>query len=176
MQELLSLNNIGDKGINTDLAPWELPAEFITNGINFRVYAGNLIAAGGSKLWSTPPENFDAGHLYAISSSADSFWVVPGRSATWVFNGLVWSDITPASGYSSMGQDDELNWTVSSLGQIPILNNPQDFPQYWSPQSADNELQYLNFEPGITWKDKGFTCKVMRSHKTFLFALNFNKN
>jgi len=167
MHELLKLNNIGSKGLNTDILPWELAPEFITSGFNFRIYAGKILSAGGSADWIVVPEG-NVGHIFSLNAQAGQFWVSLGRDFLYVFDGSNWTDITPVKGFTSL---DEFKWVSNSLGKISIINNPQTFPLYWDQSPASN-FTYLEFSPGVTWADKGYTCQVMRSHKTFLFALN----
>ena len=47
---LLNIRDIGGTGINSDLAPWDLPPNALTDGRNFRVNSGKLQASGGSQL------------------------------------------------------------------------------------------------------------------------------
>ncbi len=172
MQKLLRLNNVGTKGLNSDVQPWELPPEFITEGRNYRVFAGALRTAGGGQLWSTAPVNFNPGYLIHVPTPSSNFWLVAGRSAVYAFDGSNWSDISSLAGYVGIGVDQELLWTGCSMGQIPILNNPQHFPEYWSPQQAGQILQPLAWDASNTWADVNVACEVMRGHKTYLFALN----
>lgn len=173
MQELLRVNNIGSKGINTDLLPWELPVEYITSGLNFRIYAGKITASGGSKHWIDGPI-LDAGHIFSINTPSNQFWISLSRRKAHVYDGTQWYDISPYFSYDDFHLD-EFKWTSSLLGQIPIINNPQAFPQYWSPQGATTRFRYLDFKPGKTFQQMGYSCDVMRAHKTFLFALNLHE-
>ena len=173
MTEVLELTNIGLKGIATDPMPWTLPPEFINYGKNFRIFAGAIENNGGETLWSTAGVAFNPGHLFPVrTSDGDIFWVALGRSAVYVYNGLVWTDITSVAGYAGISTDDELLWHGCQLGQIPIFNNPQHVPEYWSPVSLAQVLQPLQFDASNTWSAKGYSAKVMRSHKNYLFAMN----
>ncbi len=168
----ITISNIGTKGLNTDLSPWELPPEFLTYGKNFRVSGNYIEATNAYDVWATPPAPFNAGHLLPVEVKSGSFWIVPGRAAVWVYNGSTWSDITSTAGYGGLGVDDELKYTSAMLGSIPILNNPQHYPEYWSPQSPATKLKPLNFSAGNTWSDVNKSFKIIRSHNNFLFALN----
>ena len=69
----LALNNIGHKGLNSDMEPWELPPEFITQGINFRVRNGALSPLNGSNLIIDPiPGGVDAGWLMNVLVASES--------------------------------------------------------------------------------------------------------
>lgn len=175
MPEKLILNNIGNKGLASDPMPWTLAPEFITYGRNFRVSSGSIIPKGSTEQFSAPPSGWSPGHLYYTGSLGVNFWIVMGRSKVYVLSGTTWYDITSTAAYLGISTNDELLWTACSLGEIPIINNPQVHPEYWSPQQTGQILQPLQFDPSNTWLAKTFQMKVMRSHKNFLFALNLTE-
>lgn len=175
MTETLHLNNIGLKGLSIDPKPWSLPPEFITNGRNFRIFAGSIQNSGGEVLWDTAPVAFNPGHLFHVGSTSGDFWLVMGRSAIYAWDGLIWSDITSVAGYAGLSTDDELLWTACMLGQIPIVNNPQTVPEFWFPVLDSQVLQPLDFDPSNTWAAKNFHARIFRSHRNFLFALNLEE-
>lgn len=170
--ETLLLNNIGQQGLAVDPKPWSLPAEFITAGKNFRVFAGAIETGRGSALTSTAPVSFNAGYIFKVGSTSGNFWIVCGRTAVYVFDGTTWTDISSIAGYGGLTINDELRWSGCMLGQIPIVNNPQSRPEYWAPQSLVTDLQSLQFDPVNTFDAVGIKARIMRSHKNFLFALN----
>jgi hypothetical protein len=175
----LVIGNIGNKGLSTDPLPWELPPEFLTFGANFRIFAGSIRTSGGKADWSTAPAPFYPGHVIHVGATSGDYWLVCGRGeatpangTVYAFDGQTWTDVSSSGGYAGVGLDDELLWTSCMLGQIPIINNPQHYPEYWSPQSPGQLMQPLQFDPTSTWQDKGYTFKVIRSHRNYLFALN----
>lgn len=170
--ETLLIENIGTKGLATDPKPWTLPAEFINLGSNFRVYAGSIQTNQGTALNSTAPVSFNPGHIFKVGSTSNSFWIICGRTAVYVFDGSAWTDISSVAGYSGLSTDNELLWNACMLGQIPIVNNPQAHPEYWSPQSVGTQLQPLLFSPGNTFASQSIQAKILRSHRNFLFAMN----
>ncbi len=174
MPKLLTLNSIGSKGLNSDVPEWDLPPEYITHGKNFRIHAGAISSSGGSEIWSSAPATFNAGHLRPVRSDSD-FILAAGRTAVYAFDGNLWTNITSAAGYAGIGAGDENKWTSCMLGRIPILNNPQHQPEFWSPQSAGQIMQPLQFDASNTWAAKGYSAKVIRSHKNFLFALGLQE-
>jgi hypothetical protein len=176
MPEILTLKNIGLKGLASDPAPWSLEPDFITYGRNFRIFAGSIMTDNGNALWDTAPAAYFPGHIFRVGSISGNFWIIPGRNAVYVFDGTTFTDVSSVAGYAGLGTDDELRWTSLLLGQIPIINNPQAAPEYWSPQMAGQILQPLQFDPGNTWAALGYSMRVMRSHKSFLFALNLTES
>ena len=174
--ELLTINSIGFKGINSDVSPWELPSEFITSGINFRSSSNRIISSGSIDDWDAPAANINAGHIIPVRTPIGNFWIVLGRAKVEVFDGALWHNITSAAGYGGIGVNDELLWTSCMLGAIPIVNNPQHVPEVWDPQTAVTILTPLLFDGApTTWATKGYSFDVIRSHKNFLFALNLTE-
>ncbi len=172
MPKRLPVHNIGLKGLNTDIHPVDLPNEFISYGFNFKVYMNSLISTGGYADLTEAEDQFFGGLIFPVSTPDAYYWVVAGRTAVQIWDGANWSDITSAEGYTTLNIGDEYLWTHCYLGQIPIINNPQAYPEYWSPATSSQVLQALPWDSGNTWADRGITAQVIRSHKNFLFALN----
>ena len=116
--------------------------------------------------------NFFPGHLIYVPAESNEFWLLAGRTAIYIFDGAVWTDISSVAGYASIGADDELLWNSCLLGSIPIVANPQHFPEYWNPQQASQVMQPLMFDAVNDWNAKGYTFKIIRAHKSYLFALD----
>jgi len=172
MPKKLPIINIGLKGLNTDIAPWDLPPEFLSYGFNFKVYKNSIISTGGYADFGTAPNEFSPGILFPVTAGSSQFWVIAGRTRVYAFDGATWSNITSVAGYPSLGAGDELLWTSCFLGQIPIINNEQHYPEYWAPAQTSQVLQPLPWDATDDWATRGITAKVVRSHKNFLFALN----
>jgi len=170
--KLFNLPAIGSQGINSDLPPWNLPLEYITDGIDYRPIGDALRNVPSEETWGTPASNFNGGHVAYAGVSSGDFWLVAGRTSVQVWNGSVYTDISSTLGYGAIGVDQELDWNSAMLGDIPILNNRQVYPEYWSPQNVSQILQPLQFDVANTWQDMGFQFSVIRSHKDFLFALD----
>jgi len=175
MKQLLKLNNLGDSGLNSDRLPFELAPTFITQGANFRVRDGYITPLHGSvALLPRPLELGEFGFIKHIRNKLGDYWIVASRKSIHLsFGDDGWIDISSGDyGLPSGGQYD---WVGSQLGQILVLNNPDSFPQYWVGQEFQDTLTDLDFEPGITWRDAGLSCRSMRVHKNFLIALNLSK-
>lgn len=177
MPKVITFENIGLKGLSTDVTPWSLPPEFMTEANNFRVFANQLIASGGWEAWEIPPESFNAGYLLHVGATTSNFWIVAGRTKVYGFDGQNWGDISSVVGYASLGPDQELDWTGCQIGQIPVINNPQIYPEYWSPVSLGQVLQPLPWVAGSsTWDDANQQCRIIRSHNNFMWALDLIDN
>ena len=169
----LSIANVGSKGINTDISPWDLSPEYLTYGNNFRIYTNYIQTAGGYQDWQVLPETIYPGYNLFVGDSDNPFWVVCGRTKIYSFNGATWFDISPK--VYAFPEHGELLWTGCLLGRIPVFNNFLDYPVYWSPPEGAQMLQLLPWDAGNTWEDVGVKAKVIRSHKNFLFALNLQE-
>lgn len=173
MLKLLTLNDAGTSGINTDNSPWNLPPEFITDGQNFRVFANTIYSSAGSENISISGAWYDAGHLRYINTPSGAFWVAPGANGVYVYDGAGWHSIGSGAGnYPSIGTNNATAWTSCLLGVIPLFNNPSYYPEYWAPISTEQKLQPLEYSSGVTFEDAQISFKVLRSHKNYLFGLN----
>jgi len=168
---VLTIADIALGGVNSDISPWELDAKFLTSGQNFRVLNDKIASFGGYSTWDTDPVACNPGYMMYVPGETD-FWLFAGRTAVHAFDGTTFHDISNSAGYGSIGEYQELDWTGCRLGRIPIINNPQAYPEYWSPQESDTDMVYLPFDDTDSWAVKGYTCQVMRSHKNFLIAMN----
>lgn len=161
---------MGKNGLNTDIAPWDLDMSFVTSGVNFRVYANYIETAGGYEIWGTAPSAFHPGHIMFAGDSDNRSWLIAGREGIYSFDSTTWNDVTNPE-FITLPDDTELDWTSCMLGQIPILNNFQAYPVYWSPPVGAQVLTQLPFDAAQSWEDVNMRAKVIRSHKNYLFAL-----
>lgn len=171
----IPLDNLGFTSPITDIDPANLPPEAFTYGFNIRAIDDKLVSYSGKTLKHLPSSSFSGGAIDAVTIASVLYYVVLGRSSCKAYNGATWTDITPASLTTTpMTTDQELDWQATKLGNIPVYNNPNHWPVYWTPVTV-TPLQLLKFDATQTWKDVDFTCKVMKAHKNFLFALNMTE-
>ena len=169
---------VGAGGVNTDIDDWNLQPNQLSYGLNYRTLDDKLQSFNGNTVVYTPPSNFYGGKLLYAYSKGNAFYIVLGRTANKVFDGSSWYNISSLAMSTAayvLGADDELKWTVCMLGSIPVINNPQGTVEYWLPQQTSQILQPLNFDATHTWTVKGYSAKVFRAHKNFLFALNLTE-
>jgi len=161
------LNNIAEAGINYDKSPWKLGAEYITSGVNFRIIDGKVISSGGytNLGFITNPINFS--YIYQAGMEYTSPIFMFGSDTINIYvNGSV-VDVTP----SGMGSVDGSNWSTCQLSKVAVFNN--EYPYYYYDGSG---VVPLNFKPDVTWKEVNKSASVIRSHKTFLFALDLTED
>jgi len=170
---LLTVGNLGLVGVNTDLEACDLPPENFTHGKNYRLLNKLIESFNGSTLLWTATSSINAAHIQFIKDGSNQFYLIAGRNKVMVYNGTTWTDITSTDlAANPMTTGQEYFWTGCKLGKIPIINNPNHYPEYWNPQQTSQIMQPLKFDAGNTWKQKGYHAKVFRSHREFLFALN----
>lgn len=178
MLNSISLRSQGDAGVNFDLFPYDLPPDFFTSGNNFLLRDGKIYSFNGTKLVSTLPTHFDGAKVLLVQSLASPgtyYYLVLGKTKVECFNGTNWFDISSTAGYAAIPAGGQFNWTHCFSGNIPIINNPSHYPEYWSPQTTATILAPLKYDAGNTWSQKGWHCNVMRSHKNFLFAIGMTE-
>lgn len=173
MQKSLSITDFAKAGLNTDIAPWSLPGDFLTNIRNIRIENGKLVPAGGYSIWGVLPVDFEPGYLISTDSESGVFWIIPGKDSVYAYDGAVFHDITSVA---FLGSLDEDKWQGCLVADIPIINHQNWYPEYWPQQSGATKLELLPWDSTRTWKDANESCKIMRSHKQFLFALDINSN
>lgn len=177
MTEIIRLPEFAKKGLNTDLLPWDLDGNFITHISNMRLLNGNLSPTGGNKLWSTLPQDSIPGFLIHVGSTSEKMWVIPGLNIVYAYNGNpsdIYADISSAIGYSGIVNQDLWNGCV--LSDIVVINNEEHYPEYWPLPSYGTILEPLPWDESNSWQQQGERCRIIRSHKQFLFALGCTVN
>jgi hypothetical protein len=171
MLDLLTLNNLGSQGVNQDVTKVQLPPEVFTDGNNYRLISGSAETFNGQVILGRPDTDINAGNLIYINSNGNNYYVLLGLTGVLVTNGIAYYDISSAIGYGSLTAGAEFLWSYVRLGNTPIVNNPQHYPEYWSPQDTSQLMQPLEFSVGNTWSDVSKSFKLIRAHKNILFAL-----
>jgi len=172
--KLLRISSFAKAGLNSDLLPWDLNENYLTDLINVRIARENVAPFGGSALWATMPVNFVPGHIMFVSSDPNDYWLIPGKDAVYVYDGTAFSNISAVAGYGDVNNEDL--WHGCFLANIPVINNPGHGPEYWPQQNAGVPLLSLPWDATNTWADVNEDVKIMRSHKQFLFGLDVTSN
>ena len=156
----VDIDNLGEHGIVRDRLGIQLPHNAWTDGGNIRICSDNVRTMAGWQRHFTPlcrpivvfGLNDPIGENYYIVYACDA--------KVYAFDNAVHHDITPAAGLASA-----LQWTGDIINGNLVLSNGVDAPIYWDVDVA-NPMQTL---PGLDGMD---SCRVIRSHKGFLFALD----
>jgi hypothetical protein len=170
---LLRIHNLGETGAVIDLEPVDLPPGAITYGENYKVINNKVTSAYFNRLLVLQTITQNCGHVFWVPGT--NFYMTLARAKATVYNGTTWSDVTETGGYAGIAAGQETLWVHCMIGNIPVVNNPQTWPAYWSPQQVGTLLQPLKFNPGNTWKALNYHANVVRSHNNFLFALNLTE-
>jgi len=163
---LAQIENLGAIGLNSDLAPWQLPTNAWTALGNMRCADGQVGSFSGHDDFTTP--TVVPHYLMAVASGASYFWLYPSTAKVYVYDGASHTDITRSSGgdYSK----GTARWNGCTINGIPVINNVNDDPQMWLPTNTSTMLQK------ITGWNSNWKAKVIRSYKGFLFALDITKS
>jgi hypothetical protein len=166
---IFNYRNMGQVGVVSDLAPWDLPDNALSDGRNFRVSAGKIQASGGSKLMSQSGAGSELGHIDQTKMfNGENEWVVCGADGIYVFNGVAFDKI-----YSVSGLNPDL-WSTCKIGRVIFFNHPDHMPLFWI--SDDEQLgapEPLPWSPTVAdWQAQGCKARVLASHRNFLFAMN----
>ena len=181
MIKLIKVAGVGSAGVNSDVPPWDLPPEFINDGLNFRVRETKILPFGGSNLiFERPTTAVNSGRCKHVRVKFGDFWVQCTRDSVLysaVTSGDLWgvinsADYPPDQGGYHLNVNGELRWTISQLGQVIIVNHPEVGPEYVGDPAVQGKLLSLPFNADNTWADLNLGCQVMRVHKNFMVAMN----
>jgi hypothetical protein len=170
---VLNVREMGQIGVVSDIAPWDLPASALTDGMNFRAANGKIETIGGLRDADFQnPEGDELGHLSQNTDlEGNSSWVVFGESTVRQWDGVTGRDLLQNVGALSLR--DSSKWSSCKVGAQTFANHPDSFPMSWLDlNNADlNDLEWLPFGQGDTWEQAGKSTFVIRAHKNFLWAL-----
>jgi hypothetical protein len=163
IENLINLENLGTAGVIKDIPPWYLPPEAWSDAGDMRFYnAQALRMAGHTQVFGTP--SIAPGFLMNVPAPNSSFWIYGDLADMYVYDAGVHTKITKnAFTYNAIAYAE---WNACLLAGIPILTNPHDVPQYWSPQSVGQKLQDLTAWPST------LRARVVRNIGPYLVALN----
>ena len=171
---VINIRNIGSTGVNSDIEPWDLPPDALTDGINYRLSANKLQSVGGTRP-AAPEFGDQIGHItQSTDFSGNSSWVIAGESMIKVYDGNSYTDIGTAvrSIDPRFANLDPTKWSSCQVGQVVFMNHPQLYPIYWVNDGSNSNAAPLPWHiTEESWDDKGNSCRILRAHQNFLFAL-----
>jgi len=192
----LVLKDLGKHGVNFDVAPSLLPAEVFSSGNNFKLSNGVIKTFNGQKLedsyfdsleltWASVTHTWESinltwedfgevypGYIQYVVALSGTYYLIMCHDRAFAVDGNSWHSITSARGYRGLNPGDEGHWTGCTIGGTPVVTNPQHFPEYWAPAATAQILRPLEFSPGLTWAGAEKSARIIRSHGSFLIALN----
>src|ERR1700704_5216188 len=163
----VEIDKIAIPGAIADVPPYQIPPEAWTTALNMRARDYGLESLlGWVQVFGTP--TVAPYFLMPISGVAQNFWLYAGLNKVYAYDGATHTNITRQTAsvdvnYSSTDAAD-LNGTL--LGNIPIINNGIDIPQFWPTQSIGTKLANLTNWPAA------LRAKVIRSFGPFLVGFS----
>jgi len=156
--------NVGARGIAKDGPAHELPEEFWTDGLNVRFEDSKASQIYGHAVFDT---SICASPTFVMAvprqDGPTDFWVYCSETDVYAFDTSANYKLTTSS-ITATGQN---TWTGCLLSGIAVLNYQKNAPLYWSvPPDGSTALNTLP-DWSASW-----TCKVIRSYKNYLVALN----
>lgn len=153
-------------GMITDVNPADLPQNVWSSVLNASFRDGkSRKSLGYSKVFGSSPADV----LFLIDNieSNQMYWYEATPTALYRTEGSTHTNLTRSVGgpYSAT---EETGWTGTILNAVVIMNNPNDKPQ--ALRRADATFIDLPNWPANT------TCKMIRSYKNYLIALNVIKS
>ena len=161
------IDKLGSIGVIADRKPYALDRRAWSDANNV-VFSGDYVEArnGYDILSGVTGTRYGLFHAY---SDDVNYWFFPSLTAIHEWNGTVLADRTRASGAYTGTATDRWNGTI--LHGIPVLNNGVDSPQFLANPGAGAFTDMI-WDGATTWTVQGNTAKVIRSHLSFLFALD----
>ena len=174
---LFNIRQIGAAGVNSDIAPWDLPENALSQGRNFRVSAGKVQSSGGSRIEFESGTSAPIGHVAFTEDYFDnSLWVACTEAGVEFYDSNnEWKLIEGMD----LSTPDPWRWSSCRIGQVLFLNHPDKYPIFF-PNATGQSAQELpwsddqggdNSPSGENWTPF-CRAKILCSHKNFLFALN----
>jgi hypothetical protein len=161
----LDINDIGQTGVVQDEPTYQLPPELWNIALNMRsVDSGMRSMTGWNQVFGTPG---GAPHfVMPIVSASQAFWLYTSLTKAYVWDGASHTEITRAAG-GNYAAPNTRSWNGTIIGGLPILNNGEDAPQYWSDLDPIQDLL-----PIPNWPATG-KIAVIRAFQNYLVGFNY---
>lgn len=159
------IDNLGQIGYVADRRPATLPPNAWSFMQNVRCEDKSLHSFAGHETLDTivpTPQAMrqvkSAGLTYLVYADNDSLYSWRGGTETVLASGI-------ATGP---------RWDSCTLGGVAVFTNGTANPYYWGGAGAAQKLPFDSQDPAniCYWEDVTFSCRVIRSFKYHLFALN----
>lgn len=164
----IDLNELGTPGVIADIKGYLLPPEAWTYGHNVRAVDGAMVSISGQdQVFGTPGV---APHfILPVKDASSTYWLYTSLTKAYVYDGATHTDITRTVGGDYTAPDTRY-WNGTIIGGVPVLNNGNDAPQYWSSYNPAQALQPLTAWPA------GYKARVIRAFDQQLIAFGLNKS
>jgi Flp pilus assembly protein TadG len=145
-----------------------LPPQAWSDGNNVRFREGRAERVQGYVRAYDPP-SIAPYHVLFVQVPSGPYWAYAGLTAIYATDGTSNADVSRTSGGAYAATADS-NWTGGVLGEVPVLNNGVDDPQFWASPSLGTDFALLTNWPANT------KCKALRPFQQYLVALDVTKS
>lgn len=174
MTEILELDNLAANSPNFDIEPYLLEPDVFSYAKNYLIRDNRYRSFNGEKVITSNNATNVAYVDFIQKSETEYYFLLGGRASVYIYSTLGFASIGHVSGYpNTVGFED--TWEGCKLGYLPIITSIEHFPEYWTTTPITQTMQDLPFSATQTWRQKGYTCRIMRSHLNFLFALGLKE-
>lgn len=169
---MIPINMAGSPGVILDFTNTVLPPNAWTAALNIQFSDGFATKVLGNVALPIPPADTPYG-FFPYAAGSNYFGVFPSLTKVYATDYDITEDITNVSeGYNAT---TGVKWSGGNFGGLLVLTNPLDPPQVWLSPGLATPLTDLQYSPGNSWRDKGYTCGVLRPLQRFLVALDITK-
>lgn len=148
------------RGVVSDLPPWTLPPEILSQATN-AVFRRGMAQRGPLLTPVYDPPSTGAYALLNLQIAGVNYWLLFGEDDIYAVQTSSWTDITHASGLNSAPAN--YYWTVGTLNGVPFANNTLDAPMYWDGNLANNFVDLPDFPAA--------NCAGLYAHRYHLIAI-----
>lgn len=165
----LDINDVASVGLIGDIAPYQLPPEAWSTLLNVRLTRdGVQRLLGWEQVLGTLTG--DPHFILPVRTPAgELWWIYADLTAAYALDGSTETNITRAVGGAYTAANG-YEWNGTWLGGIPVLNNGNDVPQYWTTISLASDLANMTNWPAA------LRAKVLRAFGPNLVALNLTES
>ncbi len=159
--------------VSGTLADATVGVQYVTPEIEFTINDGatDFVIGDTFSIVITKNEStIDINWLIPWDTPTNQYWAYASLTKASRWDGTQHEDITRTSGGDYSAAADQL-WTGGILGDVLIMNNGNDLPQYMT--TSDSDLQ--DFPTGGNDWDVNWRCKALRPFKQYLVALNITE-
>lgn len=163
---ILPIRNLGQIGVVTDINPYDLPINGVSNANNVRFEDGkikrsNVFRGVFDTTAATPVFTFN----YESPGANDKLGVADRNGSVYLYSNGTQENVTETT-WSSTNSD--FPYTYTYLQGVAYLNRGDRVPWYYGVSSTD-------FAEVTDW-DSTWRCRSLRAFKDFLIALNVTKD
>ena len=188
---IIKFRNPGEYGIIKDIDPHDLPLGVWSDGNNVRFRDGRVERISGHTAVyesATPTTEDNTTFILPYFDGTDFKWLLAGDEVVYSQTGQSRTEVTRTAGVGDYSADADNRWNGCIFGGVPIINNGVDPPQSLTSGTSPTIFEDLKWNDSAaggstsTWLTtdgtdgatgtNGFTCKVMRSYRDHLIALN----